>query len=74
MSLTMAEALTGVQRIVEVQRVIMCKACNGKKVKPLESQKECKVCHGSGESTTTPGDVCGSCYGAGLESEICESC
>lgn len=70
----MAEAITGVQRIVDVNRVVVCKGCQGRRVKPLKTQKECSSCHGSGESSTTTGDICGTCYGSGLDSETCESC
>lgn len=69
-----AQSVAGATRTVSYDRILICEACEGKRVSQVSEDLVCPKCHGSGDSAASPGDVCPACHGAGLASVECPAC
>ena len=68
-----AQAVTGVQKTLQYERLLLCKTCNGQRVKQKSEEVLCPQCKGSGEGKNAD-SLCNKCLGTGLLSVECESC
>jgi len=64
------EAINGCQKIISVDRVSVCSACNGSKCRPGSSPTQCTTCGGSGKMLYKQGFMsiameCTGCNGEG---------
>ena len=69
-----AQSVAGATRTVSYDRIMICEACDGKRVSQVSEDLVCPKCHGSGDSAASPGDVCPACHGSGLASVECSAC
>ena len=74
LSISFTQSIAGMTKGVPYSRKIVCKSCDGSKVKSLKEQMECVMCFGTGEDSKSIGDVCPACHGSGLQSVNCETC
>ena len=54
-----------------VERLIVCRDCEGHKVIKVSDGEECPYCFGFGTSSEKTGDVCPRCCGTGIASSNC---
>jgi molecular chaperone DnaJ len=83
-SLTFRDAMFGVRRELEVERLVTCPRCMGNGAEPGTAPIACRTCGGSGEQQTMRRSVfgtvmtsvpCGTCDGTGQEiPDRCENC
>lgn len=84
LDITLEEAATGVEKILDLARAAACDTCNGTGAKPGSSPQTCTVCKGGGQvrhvqntilgsfATVTP---CANCRGEGkIISDPCTTC
>lgn len=80
LSISFAEAMTGVKREVSVHGSAPCETCYGTGAKPGTSPTRCSTCGGSGQVATQRGFImfsttCPSCRGAGqVVGDPCTAC
>ncbi len=79
-TVTLAEAFTGTQSTLRVNRQAACPQCHGSGAKPGTSQKTCTDCRGAGQVRVTRGfftmaQTCPKCRGEGqIVSDPCSNC
>ena len=77
--LEFSEAAFGVEKDVEFNREVVCKACNGSRAEP-GGKKTCHTCGGSGQIRRTQGffsvaSACPTCQGEGeIITKPCKAC
>jgi molecular chaperone DnaJ len=82
---TLAEAASGVQRVINVSRMRPCSTCGGSGARPGSRPMTCTACHGAGEVRRTSSSVfgmrfatvtaCERCRGRGeVQSDPCPNC
>ncbi|MEW6244277.1 MAG: molecular chaperone DnaJ [Bacillota bacterium] len=84
LKITLAEAASGVTRLISVPRVEECDVCGGTGARPGTQKKTCPICHGTGEIRTSRGGAfamfvsvqpCHHCGGTGEVNESpCTEC
>lgn len=76
--ITLLEGFSGCQKLVEFQRVQICKTCNGNGDYENSQTNFCQHCHGTGRSSGgfgKPLQKCNFCNGKGFTSrKICQDC
>ncbi len=78
--ITFKEAITGVEKSVNVKREEICRVCRGEGAEPGTKRETCKTCKGTGQTTVSSGffslsRTCGSCAGHGsVIQKPCSSC
>ncbi len=70
LSITLEEAVNGVEKEISFRRATSCDRCNGNGVEPGTSKKSCPTCGGAGQVTSSRGffrvkQTCPTCRGAG---------
>ncbi len=83
-SLSFRDAMFGVQRELEVERLVVCQTCMGNGAQPGTAPVSCRTCGGTGEQQTMRRSVfgtvmtsvpCGTCDGTGQEiPDKCATC
>src|SRR5262245_2718970 len=80
LSITLAEAMTGVEKTIFLNRPEVCDACQGSGATPGTSAKVCPTCRGRGEVSQSQGffsirTTCSRCRGAGeVITDPCVQC
>ncbi len=80
LSITLAEAFSGVEREIAVRRQVRCERCEGSGAEPGSGRVSCKTCGGSGQMTQQQGffvlqTACPTCRGEGSRLEKpCSEC
>ena len=84
MTITLAEAASGIEEEVEIRRLDTCSACGGSGVSPGSSTIACPHCHGAGQIGTTQStpfgrfstyQTCPRCRGEGrIIEDPCSEC
>lgn len=72
LNITFAESLVGINKIITVNRYLMCTSCDGKRINSTSKNDLCKECGGVGSTPTS--ELCNVCFGTGLESIACSNC
>ena len=81
MEIGLKDAFLGLEKEIEVKKMVVCPECNGK---GGQSLKQCSVCHGSGYEQFRSGSLlgifiqqkpCSQCHGRGeIPEKICQKC
>jgi molecular chaperone DnaJ len=80
LSITLADAASGIETKIQVPRLDTCAACDGSGVEPGSRRSTCDVCHGRGEVRVSQGFLtvartCPRCRGEGeLNRHPCRAC
>ncbi len=69
-SLTLKEVLSGVEREIEYERLVLCGECDGTGMMPGTHLNDCKECRGTGQITTRRDNF----FGTFLTSRTCRIC
>jgi molecular chaperone DnaJ len=70
MTITFEEAFTGVEKQVEVGRLVTCERCGGKGAEPGTGAETCPGCRGSGEVRRTAQSI----FGQVVTASACPTC
>ncbi|MFY9178192.1 MAG: molecular chaperone DnaJ [Venatoribacter sp.] len=79
-TLTLEEAVHGVEKQIRIPTLVACKTCDGSGAKPGSKPKTCNTCHGAGQVRMQQGffsvqQTCPSCRGQGVTIDNpCTSC
>lgn len=79
-TITLAEAMVGAKKEVQIRGAAPCEVCSGSGAKAGTEPKTCSTCGGRGQATTQRGFImfqttCPTCQGAGrIVSDPCEAC
>jgi molecular chaperone DnaJ len=74
------DAVSGIEKQINVKRTEQCRVCRGDGAKPGTSRKNCGTCHGTGQVSVTSGffsiaRTCAACQGAGsVITKPCVTC
>ncbi len=68
--ISFAESYSGIKKILEIKKTILCTHCNGFGTKDGKEPKKCSTCHGSGAVTKTKNSI----FGMIQQSVICDDC
>jgi molecular chaperone DnaJ len=80
LDISLEEAASGIEKDVEIDRLIPCKTCSGSGSASGGGRKTCKTCGGAGQVITSRGffqiqQTCPECEGAGeVVSDPCKPC
>jgi molecular chaperone DnaJ len=80
MTLTLEEAVHGVEKTIKIPTLVDCKPCHGTGAKPGTEAKTCSTCHGAGSVHMQQGffsvmQTCPTCRGEGkVIADPCTSC
>lgn len=80
LEITLKEAATGVEKLVEVARHSSCPNCHGSGVQPGFNKETCPACNGSGQQISRQGfftisSTCSKCHGTGeINNHPCKTC
>ncbi|MBL9115650.1 MAG: molecular chaperone DnaJ [Verrucomicrobiaceae bacterium] len=80
LDLTLEEAAAGLEKEIEVEKLVPCKSCSGSGSTSGGGRKTCKTCGGAGQVITSRGffqiqQTCPDCDGSGeVVSDPCKAC
>ncbi len=77
--LSLEDAIYGIEKELDIPKLVECEECHGSGAKKGTTPKECKTCHGQGQLQMQQGffmiqQTCPACQGEGMIKEPCRGC